>query len=250
MHSLYQVSQKPAILSRPRPPSRPATLEQGDRFAARHPEMRIVRYLVPEFHVASHQPETGEFEQAERGSLESILPVLVESSRPDLLIAGREGYAGYVLELARTHRLPWALFVRGNPTVQILQGRHRGHRANELLDQCRQADLVLTVAEHLTEGLRRTGCTHAEMACERLLIASDIPPAREIVKDDVNGLLFRLGDAQDLAAKTLRMLRDPAARQQLGREARESMQTRSVDRAVERYLAKFAQLTGCCQVVV
>src|SRR5262249_40902370 len=40
-------------------------------------------------------------------------------------------------------------------------------------------------------------------ACARVILASDIPAAREVIVDGETGLLFRLGDADDLAAKIL-----------------------------------------------
>jgi phosphatidylinositol alpha-mannosyltransferase len=74
------------------------------------------------------------------------------------------------------------------------------------------------------------------MACERLLIASDIPAAREVVEDGVTGRLFRLGDAAHLAALTLEAAADDDGRRAIGRRARASVRHRSVERAVPRYL--------------
>jgi L-malate glycosyltransferase len=45
-------------------------------------------------------------------------------------------------------------------------------------------------------------------ACGRVLIASDIPPAREIIVQGQTGLLFRLGDVADFAAKILMTARE------------------------------------------
>ena len=47
------------------------------------------------------------------------------------------------------------------------------------------------------------------MACGRPLVATNLPVVRELVREDVDGLLYAPGDAIDLAAQLLRLLRDP-----------------------------------------
>jgi glycosyltransferase involved in cell wall biosynthesis len=79
------------------------------------------------------------------------------------------------------------------------------------------------------------------MACERLLIASDIPAAREIVDEGVNGLLFRLGDVEHLAARTVEAAADPAMREAIGRRARAGVSHMSVDGVVPSYLHEFRE---------
>jgi glycosyltransferase involved in cell wall biosynthesis len=96
------------------------------------------------------------------------------------------------------------------------------------------ADVVIVAAE--AEGLARVYME--AMACERVLLASDIAPAREVVQDGVNALLFRMGDTDDLAAKTLLAVGDPQLRARIGPKARESMQSRSIERAVDRYVSE------------
>jgi glycosyltransferase involved in cell wall biosynthesis len=59
------------------------------------------------------------------------------------------------------------------------------------------------------------------MAMERALVASDVPPLREIVTPGETGLLFRPEDAADLATVLEGLLDDPALRRRLGRQARE-----------------------------
>ncbi len=58
------------------------------------------------------------------------------------------------------------------------------------------------------------------MACGRLVIASDIPGAREIITDGETGLLFRMGKIEDLAAKIVLAAGDPGLRTRIGRAAR------------------------------
>jgi PEP-CTERM/exosortase A-associated glycosyltransferase len=59
------------------------------------------------------------------------------------------------------------------------------------------------------------------MAMAKAVIASDVPAMKEIVSDGVTGLLFKAGDHEDLAAKCVALLSDPARRTNLGLAARE-----------------------------
>ena len=61
-------------------------------------------------------------------------------------------------------------------------------------------------------------------ASGRLLLASDIPAAREVVEDGRTGILFRLGDIANLTAKTLLALSDPVLRRAIGKQSREKAQ--------------------------
>jgi glycosyltransferase involved in cell wall biosynthesis len=72
-------------------------------------------------------------------------------------------------------------------------------------------------------------------ATGRVLIASDIDGAREIVEDGSTGLLFSTGDADDLAARTLLAAGDPALRDRLGRRAREAALAHSPEAAAAAY---------------
>ena len=70
----------------------------------------------------------------------------------------------------------------------------------------------------------------------RLLLASDIPAARELVQDGQTGLLFRMGDVDDLAAQTLRAAGDADPRAAIGRRAREWVRTHhDLERTVAAY---------------
>ena len=66
------------------------------------------------------------------------------------------------------------------------------------------ADVVAMASE--SEGMARAYLE--AMACERLLLASDIPSTKELIRDRHNGLLFRVGDTEHLAALTLQAASD------------------------------------------
>lgn len=106
-------------------------------------------------------------------------------------------------------------------------------RYERMPDYFNLADIVVMASE--AEGLARVYLE--TQACGRLLLASDIPAAREVITDGATGLLFRLGDIDDLTAKTLRAAAEPELRAGIGRDARLQAEPRSLDRVVSEYVA-------------
>lgn len=100
------------------------------------------------------------------------------------------------------------------------------------------ADMVVMPSE--SEGLSRAYLE--TQACGRVLVASDIPAAREVVRHGETGLLFPCGDGGALSEVTLMAARDPALRGAIGQRARQ--QARSVADTVagyERLLSEVAR---------
>lgn len=73
------------------------------------------------------------------------------------------------------------------------------------------------------------------MACGAPLVASDLPAIREYVQDGETGLLFRTGDATDLADKIQLLLENPALREKLSVAARASVEDRLMPNAARVY---------------
>lgn len=343
-------------------------LRRGDDFAARHPEVTVVRYTVPFFDEQPDRAPKSDYERAERTALQVLVPDLIRRARPDLIVAGREAVARHLPEIIDGAGIPSVLLVRGNPTGSILRGDYPDSAAQSLLNQFRRFDLIIAVAEYLAGGLRRLGCPRViaipnaidadafgrppdttplrrelsippqspvvlapsnlnprkrpwdvlrsatlvlarrpdavfvmagagpqsvevrlgcrdlgiepffrfpgwidyprmpalmalastvvmtsevegmarvyleAMAAGRLLIASDIPPAREIVRDGDNGLLFRLGDPTHLAERILQALDDPNLRQRAGRKAQDALANRRLQQVVPQYLDAFRRV--------
>ncbi len=342
----------------------------GDRWAALHPELSVVRYPLRSFEPQPFLPPSEEFVREESSQVEPLFVSLAKSFEPDVVVVGRETFARYIPRLAQALGLPSVLLARGSPTGHILAGRFPADEAHRLLLEFRKVDRIIAVAQHLAEGLRSLGfddVTHVPnaidtsrfvpgpkspallrslaiepkatvvlvpanlhprkrpadvirsaeialranpglvyvmagtgvlreqseqlcrarglgdrfrflgwveydhmpelmnladlvvmaseseglsrayveaMACSRLLLASDIPAAREIVEDGVNGLLFRMGDAEHLAARTLEAAARPEWRERLGHRARSSVQRRSVENAVPEYLWELARVVA------
>src|SRR5262249_10474991 len=84
-------------------------------------------------------------------------------------------------------------------------------------------------------------CVEA-MASGRPLVASDIAPARELIRDGETGLLFPLGDDEALAQRLRSLLTDPDRRAALGRRARAAVANRRLDTAIAAYLQAFTEL--------
>jgi glycosyltransferase involved in cell wall biosynthesis len=93
------------------------------------------------------------------------------------------------------------------------------------------ADIVVLASE--TEGLARVYLE--TQACARVLLASDIPAAREVVTDGATGLLFGTGDIEALATRIQLAAGDSALRAAIGRQAHERVRAHSLDETVPAY---------------
>ncbi len=100
------------------------------------------------------------------------------------------------------------------------------------------ADIV--VLPSLGEGLARVYLE--TQACGRVLIASDIPPAREVVEHGETGLLFPVGDVDGLAQRCIEAAQDPGLCARIGRAALERVQRNDIGAAATHYLDSFEAL--------
>jgi glycosyltransferase involved in cell wall biosynthesis len=65
-----------------------------------------------------------------------------------------------------------------------------------------------------------------KMAMELPIIVSNIPELTTIIEDNVNGLVFKCGDIDDLAIKITILLHDKKLREILGKQARKTVEER------------------------
>jgi glycosyltransferase involved in cell wall biosynthesis len=78
-----------------------------------------------------------------------------------------------------------------------------------------------------------------------LVLASDVPPVREMIDNGRNGLVAPFFDIDSLAETALRVLDDPAAHRPLGAAAREEMQAKySLDVAIPQLKAYFERVAN------
>lgn len=84
-------------------------------------------------------------------------------------------------------------------------------------------------------------------ACGRVLLASDIAAAREVVSDGETGVLFRKGDPEDLAARLLALAERPELRAAIGQRARERIAAHALPAIVAEYLDAFASVAAAAR---
>ncbi len=95
---------------------------------------------------------------------------------------------------------------------------------------------VVVLPSHLQESF---GMILVEgMACGKPVIASNLPGARAVVDDGVDGLLVQPGDLPDLVEKTGQLLGDAAGRAAMGRRGRAKVESRYAWQAVVPRLAQ------------
>jgi PEP-CTERM/exosortase A-associated glycosyltransferase len=98
---------------------------------------------------------------------------------------------------------------------------------------------VATLTTQLTTPLKPLEA----MSMRKAVIASDLPAIRELVSDQVTGVLFEPGNSEDLAEKALKLLSDPALRIRLGSEGRcMVLKERRWDSSVARYKPIYIKL--------
>jgi glycosyltransferase involved in cell wall biosynthesis len=151
---------------------------------------------------------------------------ILHSARPDVwfvLVGARD--ANHVDYLARIEAEAATL---GIPKERLIL---TGARADvENMYPCMDVKLITSARN---EGTTTTGMEAA--ACGVPVVATDVGAVREVVTDNVTGMIVPLCDAVALASATLRLLNDAELRRQMGQAGRRQ--------AVERFdIAKCAQL--------
>ena len=98
-------------------------------------------------------------------------------------------------------------------------------------DYINLADIVVVPSEAEVQALLYL----ETQACARVLVASDIPAALEVITDAETGLLFREGNVEDLTAKTLLAAGDSQLRADIGHRARKRVRTHDLNHVVSLY---------------
>lgn len=118
---------------------------------------------------------------------------------------------------------------------------------DQVPDYLNLCDLVVLPSEG--EGLARVYLE--TQACGRVLLASDIAAAREVIEHGETGLLFARADVDDLTRQTLLAAADPTLRAKIGRQARQRVEAHhtlagalSAYEAVLRRVAVGSRTTG------
>lgn len=100
----------------------------------------------------------------------------------------------------------------------------------------------IVVRASYTEGLSLA--IIEAMAAGRCNVVSDIPPNRELIDDGRTGLVFRCGDAADLARALRAALVDPELRRRLAISAAEACRSYTWDRMAAIHAEAFAEVAA------
>jgi glycosyltransferase involved in cell wall biosynthesis len=106
------------------------------------------------------------------------------------------------------------------------------------------AKAAIVVRASFTEGLSLA--IIEAMAAGRCNIVSDIAPNRELITDQTNGLLFRCGDATDLARALRAAVTDGALRERMARQAQLDSEQYTWDRAAALHAEALLSVVGRC----
>ncbi|MDF1731287.1 MAG: glycosyltransferase family 4 protein [Minwuia sp.] len=111
-----------------------------------------------------------------------------------------------------------------------------------VLEACREADLFV-LASRIADDGDRDGLPNVLMEAQSQglpVVATAVSAIPELVRDGETGLLVPPDDPQALAAALTRMLRDPAARQAMGRAGETRVRSAfDLDQCIDRLAAKF-----------
>jgi glycosyltransferase involved in cell wall biosynthesis len=151
--------------------------------------------------------------------------------RPDVLfvvVGNEETYYGWdKLHVGQSSFKKWVI-ERGQFDLSrfVFLGQVEPDRLAEVL---RMSDLHL----YLTAPFVLSWSLLDAMATGLVVLASDVPPVREVIEPGVNGLVEPLFDADRMTGTALRVLDDPSTYAPLGKAARATIEARySVDVAI------------------
>ena len=108
----------------------------------------------------------------------------------------------------------------------------------QVIDYLNLADMLIQPSESEAMSL----VVLEAQACGKLVVASDIPASRELIRDGQTGLLFPIGDVAGLAAAILRAADDHGLRARVGDAARREAQGRTPKKMIDRYAAALEEI--------
>lgn len=194
---------------------------------AAEPALRAALGIPPGAPVVGHASNLTDHKRA--ADLMAAMPGVLRRAPDTVLLIIGDGAERAALE-AQARALGVAAQVR-------FLGEIPHHRMPAHLALC---DVVAMPSQRETAALvyRET------QACGRVLVASDIPAAREAVAHRVTGILFPRGDIEGLAGSLWTLLIDPPRRARLGAQAREAVLTPTLDEWTSRYEAVLQAAAG------
>ena len=166
-------------------------IQSGDVFALNNGNVAVMRFLMPFFESSPNIPPPDDYRRLEREQIQEGCSRLIARERPDLIIIGQETFAWHVPDIARTHSIPSILVAQGGTTFGILMGGLTEAKAQQLLEQFRKVDLIVTVANHLAESLQLLGFNNIKVIPNPVNLDQFYPRPKDV------GLLRKLGVPED-----------------------------------------------------
>lgn len=121
------------------------------------PGIEVERFAQPWAEVSPDKPTPPEFREEEGRRIRGHFPRLVEESRPDVVVVGREMFAWHVPDLATEYSLPCVLWVQGATLWGMRNGSLPREVVSTLVGKMKQVDGIVAVARHMTVPLRELG---------------------------------------------------------------------------------------------
>jgi len=138
-------------------PITPEGMESGDKFKQEHPELNILRFLLPYFETSPNIPPSDEYRKLEKDEIQKNLAALIEKDKPDIIVAGRETYAWHVPDIATEYSVPSILRAAGSTINGILNQTIPVESAKNLIAQYKKFELLISPARHLENSIRGLG---------------------------------------------------------------------------------------------
>ncbi len=121
------------------------------------PTIEVDPFWMPFYDINPFGPTPTAYLSRQRQQVRDRLQTALARERWDLILAGRESFIQGLPDIARDHRVPCASFVRG-AMLPALAGAHPDQQfAATMLNEARQMDLLVPVAEHLGLMLEEAG---------------------------------------------------------------------------------------------
>lgn len=148
-------------------------------------ELSVTRYLVPTtsslLDMGSSDPS---YRSVEHDRIAELLPAMLRTACPDVVMIGRESLAWDVPDIALAQGTPTILLVHGGKTLCGLLGGLTNFPASRLREQLHKVDLIVAVAQHIADELRRLGLPRVEFAPNPVDIRAFSPrPARHALRE-------------------------------------------------------------------
>jgi len=103
------------------------------------------------------------------------------------------------------------------------------------------SDIALVPSENESFGLAALEA----MACGCAVVTSNVGGLPEVVRDGVDGFMCNVGDVEQMAARALELLRDPARLSEVKHNARQrAVETYDIDKVLPEYLAVYNSVLG------